>query len=153
MVDTKYKYLYTTQRTITEEGLKNCNATLLPINTVLFSSRATIGDVSIAKIPVCTNQGYKNFVCDDSKLNYEYLYFVLKHEAKAIEDMVKGMIYPEISKSLIETYKIPVPPLKEQLYIITKVNKVEADISNLNAKLTELRLQESNLLKKYLRVG
>lgn len=153
LVDTKNKYLYTTQRTITEEGLKNCNATLLPINAVLFSSRATIGDVSIAKIPVCTNQGYKNFVCDSSKLNYEYLYYVLKHEAKAIEDMVKGMIYPEISKSLIETYKIPVPTLNEQLDIITKVNKVEADISILKTKLTELRIQKSNLLKKYLHVN
>jgi len=70
LVDTKEKYLFDTRRKITEKGLKNSNAQLLPLNTVIFSSRATIGEVTIAKIETCTNQGFKNFVCDSNRINY-----------------------------------------------------------------------------------
>ncbi len=150
LVDTKNKYLYATHRTITEAGLNSCNATLLPVNTVLFSSRATIGDVSIAKIPVSTNQGYKNFVCYENKLNYEFLYYILKHEAKAIEELAKGMTYPEISKSLISTYKIPVPSIKKQQEIVDEINKIETEINKINIKLVELRAEKDKILQKYL---
>ena len=128
LVDTKNKYLNSTQRTITEEGLNSCNATLLPVNSVLFSSRATIGDVSISKIEVATNQGYKNFVCNHEKLHYEYLYYMLKHESKNIEELASGMTYPEISKSMISQFKIPLPSLEEQIIIVEKINAIENNI-------------------------
>lgn len=150
LVDTKEKYLYSTERTITEKGLSSCNATLLPINTVLFSSRATIGAVSIAKVPVSTNQGYKNFVCDDQKLHYEYLYYILKHEAKAIEAMANGMTYPEISKALIATYKIPLPSISEQQKIIAEIERIEADIKLVHVRLTDLKMEKDGVLQKYL---
>ncbi len=54
LIDTKHKYLYDTERKITQEGLNNSSAVLLPINTVIFSSRATIGDVCIAKVTTAT---------------------------------------------------------------------------------------------------
>ena len=73
LVDTKNKYLYDTERKITQEGLNNSSAVLLPINTVIFSSRATIGDISIAKVTTATNQGYKNFICNSDVFHYEYL--------------------------------------------------------------------------------
>lgn len=150
LVDTKNKYLYTTQRTITEKGLNSCNATLLPINTVLFSSRATIGAVSIAKVPVSTNQGYKNFVCNNQKLYYEYLYYILKHEAKAIEGLANGMTYPEISKSLISTYKIPLPSLDEQQEIVAKIKQIEIEINTMQENLSQLQMAKDNVLQKYL---
>lgn len=150
LVDTKNKYLYSTQRTITEKGLNSCNATLLPINAVLFSSRATIGDVSIAKVPVSTNQGYKNFICNDQKLHYEYLYYILKHEAKAIEALANGMTYPEISKALISTYKIPLPSLDQQQKIVAEIEKIEAKIKAVQVKLAELKIVKDGVLKRYL---
>ena len=78
LVDTKEKYLQTTNRKITQAGLESCSARLLPINTVLFSSRATIGDISITQIETATNQGYKNFVCNPEQIHYEFLYYILK---------------------------------------------------------------------------
>jgi len=150
LVDTKDKYLYSTQRLITEAGLNSCNATLLPINSVLFSSRATIGDVSIAKVPVSTNQGYKNFVCYDNKLNYEYLYYVLKHESKAIEALASGMTYPEISKALISTYKIPLPSVNDQQKIVAEIDNIETEITAQKNRLDELESLKDDILKKYL---
>lgn len=150
LVDTKNKYLNSTQRTITEEGLNSCNATLLPINSVLFSSRATIGNVSISKIEVATNQGYKNFVCNHEKLHYEYLYYMLKHEAKNIEKLASGMTYPEISKNMISQFKIPLPSLEEQTTIIEKINIFEKNIIKAKNEIEELKIKKDSVLKKYL---
>lgn len=150
LVDTKNKYLNSTQRTITEEGLNSCNATLLPINSVLFSSRATIGNVSISKIEVATNQGYKNFVCNHEKLHYEYLYYMLKHEAKNIEKLASGMTYPEVSKNMISQFKIPLPSLEEQTTIIEKINIFEKNIIKAKNKIEELKIKKDSVLKKYL---
>ena len=125
LVDTKNKYLYSTQRKITELGLQNSNATLLPINTVIFSSRATIGDVSIAKVETATNQGYKNFICDSDKIHFEYLYYILKHEAKNIAELASGATYPEISKSQIADYKIPLPTKNIQEQVVEEFEMIE----------------------------
>lgn len=150
LVDTKNKYLNSTQRTITEEGLNSCNATLLPVNSVLFSSRATIGDVSISKIEVATNQGYKNFVCNHEKLHYEYLYYMLKHESKNIEELASGMTYPEISKSMISQFKIPLPSLEEQIIIVEKINAIENNILKAKNDIEELKIKKDLVLRKYL---
>jgi type I restriction enzyme M protein len=167
LVDTKEKYLYNTERKITELGLKNCNATLLPINTVIFSSRATIGDVTIAKIETATNQGYKNFVCDLSKIDYEYLYYILKREANNISELCYGATYLEISKSQISEFKIPLPPLDVQTVLSKKlsildnqevlineqkqklINEVKASLKNHNSNPVAIGKISENL--DYLR--
>src|SRR3989344_5563409 len=69
--DLENKYLFDTQRKLTQLGLKNSSAKLLPINSVVFSSRATIGEVAITKVETSTNQGSKNFICDPAKIDYE----------------------------------------------------------------------------------
>lgn len=126
LVDTKNKYLFSTKRMITIEGMKNSSAILLPINTVIFSSRATIGEVCISKVETCTNQGYKNFICNPEKLHYEYLYYTLKQEAKNIEELASGMTYLEISKSQIADFKIPLPPKAIQEQIVEEILAIEA---------------------------
>jgi len=150
LVDTKNKYLYTTQRKITDAGMTKSSAVLLPVHTVIFSSRATIGDVCIAKVPTCTNQGYKNFICNESKLNHELLYYILKNEAKNIEALASGMTYKEISKSLISDFKIPLPPIEVQLEIVTKINNIENIITSLETQLAEIPSQKEAALHRYL---
>ena len=151
LVDTKNKYLYTTNRKITDKGLNSCNATLVPINTVLFSSRATIGDVSIAKVEVATNQGYKNFVCQKDKLYYEYLYYILKYEAKNIENLASGMTYPEISKTMISQFKIPLPSIDRQKEIVARIEKYEKIIFDGKNKLEALENTKKIILENYLK--
>ena len=111
--DVKQKYLHGTRRKITAAGIDYAGP-VLPINTVLFSSRATIGEVSIAKVETTTNQGFKNFNCHADKLNHEYLYYVLRREAPFMAASCNGMTYPEISAGRISDWLIPVPPLPEQ---------------------------------------
>ena len=127
LVDTKNKYLTTTQKKITKLGLEKSSAKLLPINTVIFSSRATIGEITIAKIETATNQGYKNFICDEKRINHEYLYYILKSLAKKIEALASGMTYKEISKSELSNFKIPLPPLNIQTQIIAECQNIDQE--------------------------
>ena len=66
-----------TERKITTAGLKNSSARLLPAGTVLLTSRAPIGYVAIAGVPLATNQGFKNFICDEKFLNNRFLYYLV----------------------------------------------------------------------------
>lgn len=150
LVDTKEKYLRNTQRKISQKGMQHSSAVLLPINTVIFSSRATIGDVCIAKIETCTNQGYKNFICDETKLHHEFLYYILKKEAKNIESLASGMTYKEISKTLISEFKIPLPSVEAQKKAIEQIKAVESEIDNLEKIIALASEQREAVLKKYL---
>ena len=95
--DQKSKFIYYGERNITQAGFDSCSTSMLPIDSVLMSSRAPIGLVSIAKHEVCTNQGFKSFVphnLDDSI----YLYYYIKHHIKQIEQLGSGTTFKEVSR-------------------------------------------------------
>lgn len=150
LVDTKNKYLHSTAKTITELGLNNSSAKLLPINTIIFSSRATIGSISIAKVEVCTNQGFKNFICDPNFLDFEFLYYILKHESSEIASLGTGMTYPEISKEKIASFKIPLPSLEEQQKIVSKILKIEQEVEEIEQSISNMEVEKKAVFKKYL---
>lgn len=140
LVDTKKKYLANTERKITQAGLDNCSASLLPINTVIFSSRATIGEVTINKVPTATNQGFKNFVCDASKINYEYLYYLLVYLKEDIEELISaGTKYKEINTEQIWNYKIPVPPKDVQQQIVAECRRIDETITAASEEIYEAK--------------
>ena len=137
LVDTKKKYLFDTQRKITSAGLKH--TTLLPVNTVIFSSRATIGEVCINKVPTATNQGYKNFVCDPARLDFEYLYQILVYLRPVLVDLVPaGSKYKEINGGTIAEFEIPLPPLNIQKQIVTECGVVDDAENGARAALEKL---------------
>lgn len=137
LVDTKQKYLVDTTRKITSAGLKH--TTLLPINTVIFSSRATIGEVCINKVLTTTNQGYKNFVCDPTKLKFEYLYQILVHLRPVLADLVPaGSKYKEINGKTIADFEIPLPPLSVQQQIVAECGSVDESEDFARAQLESL---------------
>jgi len=148
LVDTKQKYLTDTKKKITDLGLKNSSAVLLPVNTVIFSSRATIGEVTINKVPATTNQGYKNFVCDPNKIDFEYLYYLLVHYKKEIESIIPPSTkYKEINATDIKNFKIPLPPLTEQKKLVSQLLKFEEEKNKLLEPNMDIEKYE-NLIKQ-----
>jgi len=148
LADTKQKYIIVTKRRITEAGLHNSNTTLLPVNTILFSSRATIGEVAIAKVEMCTNQGYKNFVCDKDKLHYEFLYYALKGLKLELIMLAGGMTYKEINTTQMKNFKIPLPPLNIQQKIVDEMLAIEKHEKESKEKIAVLRMKVKNTIKK-----
>ena len=95
--DQQSKFVYQGERNITEQGFDSCSTSILPTNSVLMSSRAPIGLVSIAKHEVCTNQGFKSFI-PKSISDSIYLYYYIKHNIKQIEQLGTGTTFKEVSR-------------------------------------------------------
>lgn len=128
-VTESFTIITSTNRKITKEGLEKSSAKLLPINTILISSRATIGRIAINKVELATNQGFKNIIIKDfSKVNPKYLAYTIKKLVPKMEDMATGGTFKEISKSSIMTLEIPLPPLEVQEEIVKELDGYQAVI-------------------------
>jgi type I restriction enzyme S subunit len=101
--------LLSTERRITKEGLAQISSGLLPAGTVLLSSRAPIGYLAIAEMPVAVNQGFIALVCDGQLPNY-YVWLWAAANLDAVKARANGTTFQEISKSNFRPMPIPVPP-------------------------------------------
>jgi type I restriction enzyme, S subunit len=119
------KHLDKTNRTITEAGLNECSARLLPPGSVLFSSRAPIGLVAINTTPMATNQGFKSFV-PRPEVNADYLYWWLRANRRQLEDLGNGATFKEVSKAVVSRVNFPLPPLNEQRRIAAILDRADA---------------------------
>ena len=93
---------------ITELGLRNSSASIMPAGTVLFSSRAPIGYIAIADGEVTTNQGFKSVV-PNSNVGTAFVYYFLKNALPTIENMASGSTFKEISGSVMRTVPAIIP--------------------------------------------
>ncbi len=93
---------------ITELGVRNSSATIMPAGTVLFSSRAPIGYIAISNGEVTTNQGFKSVVPFDH-IGTAFVYFFLKNALPTIESMASGSTFKEISGSAMRTVPALIP--------------------------------------------
>ena len=121
-----------TKETITEAGLRESSARLVPAGTVLLTSRATIGYTAIAERPMATNQGFANFICGEC-LVPEYLAYWLRGQRDHLIRLAGGTTFREISKSTLKGIPIPLPPLAEQRRIAGILNRA-ARIERLRAR-------------------
>jgi len=110
--DQQSKFVYQGERNITKQGFDSCSTSMLPINSVLMSSRAPIGLVSIAKNDVCTNQGFKSFIPKKMEDSI-YLYYYIKHHIKQIEQLGSGTTFKEVSRDDLCKFPILVVGAKE----------------------------------------
>ena len=117
----------TTERTISEEGLQNSSAKMVQANSVIVSSRATIGRIGINRIALATNQGFKNVVIEDrSKVIPEYVALALAKLVPTMEAQASGATYKEISKSRFGELRIPLPPHATQQAIVAEIEAEQA---------------------------
>jgi len=119
-------YIGSTTRTLTKAGFKNCASSLLPANSVLLSSRAPIGLVAINTIPMATNQGLKSLVPDHSQVNSKFLYWWLRCHRVQLEAIGNGATFKEVSKKVVASVPISIPPLEEQRRIAALLDSAEA---------------------------
>lgn len=138
------KFISRGARNITQTGLENSGARLMPAGAVLFSSRAPIGYVAIAANPVSTNQGFKSFILRDA-LTPDYVYYYLQHAKKLAVELASGTTFLEISGKKAAQIPIPVPPLDEQHQIVAEIEK---QFTRLEAGIAALRRVQANL-KRY----
>lgn len=134
-------YISKGRRNITQEGLDNSSAQILPRGTVLFSSRAPIGYVAIAANDVTTNQGFKSFIPENG-ISSKYLYYWLVFAKPFAEKLASGTTFLEISGRNSALLPFPLAPEYEQKRIVEKLDET---FSELDAGVKELELAQKKL--------
>ncbi|WP_241896291.1 restriction endonuclease subunit S, partial [Helicobacter pylori] len=127
------KYVYKSQRTITPLGLKKSSAKLLPIGTILLTSRASIGDCAILKVVATTNQGFQSLIPLE-KINNEFLYYLILTLKNKLLELASGSTFLEVSPNKIKNLLIPLPPLNEQIAIANILSALDNEIISLKNK-------------------
>ncbi|MGE5342271.1 MAG: restriction endonuclease subunit S [Candidatus Omnitrophota bacterium] len=132
-------FLHETERKITEKGLSQIGSGLLPIGTVLLSSRAPIGYLAISNIPVAINQGYIAIICDSFFSNY-YMYFWIKANMELIIGSANGSTFLEISKSVFKDLETEIPSE-------SAINKFNSSVKNILYKILTNEIQIRTLTR------
>lgn len=138
--DQNQKFVYQGERNISQAGYNSCSTHLLPPNTILMSSRAPIGLLSIAKTELCTNQGFKSFVPKAENIS-TYLYYYLNIHIKQIEQLGTGTTFKEVSRE--DVLKFPI--LKPSDAIL---DLWEKQVSALNNKQFVIQKEKEFLTKQ-----
>jgi type I restriction enzyme S subunit len=149
ITSTSGRYLSETERNITEKGLANSSATLLPKGSLLLCSRATVGEVKIATTPITTNQGFKSLICGPDASN-EYLYYLLLTMKSDLEEVSSGSTFLELSKRSAAALEITLPPLNEQRAISEILSDMDAEIEALQARRDKTHAIKQGMMQELL---
>ena len=134
------RYISNGERYISNEGLKNSSARMLPVGSILLTSRAPIGYLAIAEQDLCTNQGFKSLVLKPGN-DSEFFYYLLKNNIEYIKNMSSGSTFAEISGSQVKNLEFNLPPLETQQKIAKVLSAIDDKIELNNSLNNNLEQQ------------
>ena len=140
----KNKYVDFSKRTITRDGLDNSSAKLLPLHTILLSSRATVGECSIASNECTTNQGFQSLIA--KQCNIDFLYYLIQTKKKDLIRNACGSTFLEISANEIRKIKVAVPVQNEQEQIAKLLSLIDERIATQNKIIEDLKKLKSAII-------
>lgn len=145
----KSPYLGVTQRTISETGLRNSSARMLPPYSVILSSRAPIGYLVINELPMATNQGCKGLVPSDC-MDYKFLYYYLSGSVDLLNSLGTGATFKELSGGKLKEIQVPLTPLPEQRRIVKILDEAFEAIEKAKENVERNLRNANQLFESYL---
>ena len=142
------RYILSGERSISNEGLKNSSARILPKGSILLTSRAPIGYLAIAEQELCTNQGFKSLILKQGN-NSEFFYYLLKNNIEYIKNMSSGSTFAEISGSQVKNLEFSIPPLETQEKIAKVLSAIDDKIELNNSINNNLEQQAQAIFKSW----
>lgn len=142
----KNKYVDSSLRTITEEGLNNSSAKLLPPHTILLSSRATVGECSLSLKECATNQGFQSLIAQSCDTNF--LYYLIQTKKKDLIRKACGSTFLEISANEVRKIQVKIPYDNEQKKIADFLSLIDERIFTQNKIIEDLKKLKSAIIDK-----
>lgn len=127
-----------TEQTVSQEGIDNSSARILPEGTVVFSRTATVGKCTILACPMATSQDFANYICGPELYN-EFLVYLFRSMSRRWKNLMAGSIHNTIYMPVFQTLKIPLPPISEQRSIAEALGDADARIAALEALIAKKR--------------
>jgi len=143
----KRKYIYNSERRISFGGLKNSGAKLLPKGTILLTSRATIGECSIATHECATNQGFQSLIANPS-INNEFLFYLIASKRRELIKRACGSTFLEISANEMRKIKVKIPSIEEQNKIASLFALIDERIATQSKIIEDLEQLKSAIRKR-----
>ena len=142
--------IYSTNRTISEEGLKQSAAKYVPENTIIVAMYGvTAGKCAIAKIPLTTNQACCNLIIDKEKADYRYVFYYLKQQSNYLNRLAVGGAQQNLNTITIKKFQIALPSLPIQQKIASILSTYDTLIENNNRRIRLLEQMAENLYKEW----
>ena len=141
------KRIGASRRTLSHEGLLNCGAQLVPRDSIVISTRAPIGHVTVTEKESSTNQGCRGLIPENAVVCADYIYYSLFASHRVLQAAGKGTTFLELSAGLLGSHSVPFPPRDEQTTIADFLDGETAKIDTLVAKKRTLikRLKEKRI--------
>ena len=143
------KYVYKTERNLSQQGLQNSSAQLFPTATILYAMYASIGECSIAAVEVCSSQAILGIRVGD-KLIADYLYFHLASKKAQVKEMGQQGTQSNINKGIVENFKISLPTIDEQAAIAAVLSDMDAEIDALQQRRDKTRALKQGMMQELL---
>lgn len=143
------KYICSSERGLTEAGLLNCSARLFPKGTILFAMYASIGECSIAETECCSSQAILG-IEPDSKLNNEFLYYLLSNSKGYFKSFGQASSQPNLNKGVVQSIVVQIPEIEEQAAIAEVLSAADREIDLLQQDIEQEKQKKKALMQLLL---
>lgn len=147
------RYIKSGAEHISEAGLANSNAQLVPVGSIIFSTRGTVGNLAITAVPLATNQSCEVLIPKPGEANSEFLYYLLNYGMFAYHRLAGGTTFGAITRRDIERVHFAIPETGEQAAVGGILNAVDSAIEFAGRAIVRARELDHNLLHELLENG
>jgi type I restriction enzyme S subunit len=142
------------ERKITEKALKESNLTLMPIGSIILSTRAPVGYVAVIQEKAAFNQGCKGLIIKDEKnISPTFCCYYLLSKKQELQNLSSGSTFKELSKNRLENFKFPLPPLPEQQKIAEILSTANEAIEKVDDAIEKTKRLKKGLMHELLTKG
>lgn len=142
----EYRYVYKTEKTITQEGLKNSSTKLLKRNDSIISARGTVGEMAMIPYPMAFNQSCYGLRAKKGIVDAEYLYYLVKHNVVILKKNTHGSVFDTITRDTFAGIEVDLPSLIQQKKVVSILRSIDDKIQ-LNTEINKNFLFEQQARK------
>lgn len=139
------RYVYDTEKKITEQGLKNSSTTLLERNDVIVSARGTVGEIAMIPHPMAFNQSCYGIRAKKDRIDSAYLYYLLKNSVQILKQRTHGSVFDTITRKTFDDLIVQVPDMGEQVKVASILSALDDKIE-LNRRINENLEQQAQTI-------
>lgn len=140
------RYVYSTEKTITEEGLNNSSTKLLRKDDIIISARGTVGELAMIPFPMAFNQSCYGIRAKDG-INSTFLYYLIKHSVRKLKSMTHGSVFDTITRDTFANIEVAIPDIETQQRIAKMLADIDDKVENNQRINNNLEQQAMALFK------
>ena len=140
------RYVYSTEKNITEEGLNNSSTKLLRKDDIIISARGTVGELAMIPFPMAFNQSCYGIRAKDG-INSTFLYYLIKHSVRKLKAMTHGSVFDTITRDTFANIEVAIPDIETQQRVAKMLADIDDKVEN-NQRINDNLEQQAVLLFK-----